>query len=114
MQYKQNLLFPFNTLQIRFSLFILFDEIRSNNYPNTLSGESIVCRLLVTVDEPERVHSIGKLEVRANNLDFWTINLTQNLKTDYCRGFLEFKFYLTGISNQRIAIAFFPNDKNRL
>ena len=78
MQYKHNLLFSFNTLQIRFSLFILFDEIRSNNYRNTLSGESIVRRLLVTVDEPERVHSIGKFEVRANNLDLWTFNLTKS------------------------------------
>ena len=95
MQYKHNLLFPFNTLQIRFLLFILFDEIHSNNDRNTLSGESIVRRLLVTVDEPERLHSIGKFEVRANNLELWTFNLTQNLKTDYCRGFRELKFYLT-------------------
>ena len=88
----------FNNLQTRFSLFILSDEIHSNNYRrNTLSGESILRRLVVTVDEPKTVRLIGKFGVRSKNLDLRTSNRTQNLKTDYCRGFRELKFYLTWI-----------------
>ena len=89
----------FNNFQTRFSLFILSDEIRSNNYRrNILSGESILRRLVVTVDMPKTVHLIGKFGVRSKNLDLWTSNRTQNLKMDYCRGFRELKlFYLTWI-----------------
>ena len=84
--------------QTRFSLFILSDEIRSNNYQrNTLSGESILRRFVVSVDEPKTVRLVGKLGVRSKNLDLRTSNRTQNLKTDYCREFREFKFYLTWI-----------------
>ena len=73
------------------------DEIHSNNYRrNTLPGESIL-RLEVTVDEPKTVRLIGKFGVRSKNLDPLTSNRTQNLKTDYCRGCREFKFYLTWI-----------------
>ena len=66
----------FNLLQTRLAFFILFDEIRSNNYRNTLSGESIIRRLLVTVDEPRTVRSIRKFGVRSKYLDLLTFNRT--------------------------------------